>query len=66
MQNSFDQASVQLLQNIVDRLEQNIVGRLDSLEQRSVRIETRLCRFIETDGKEEVLSPRPEPTTADA
>lgn len=58
MQNSFDQASVQLLQNIVDRL--------DSLEQRSVRIETRLCRFIETDGKEEVLSPRPEPAAADA
>lgn len=58
MQNSFDQASVQLLQNIVDRL--------DSLEQRSVRIETRLCRFIETDGKEEVLSPRPEPATDDA
>ena len=56
MRNDFDTASVLLLQEAVERLR--------TMEQRQIRMETRLCRFIQSEGKGEVLHPTPTPNLA--
>lgn len=54
----FDTASVALLKEVA--------ARLRSMEQRQIRIETRLCRFIHAEGKGELVHAKGEPATEDA